>query len=353
MRLPEHRNDQTQQGKGNMKNRIAIALFSAALGFAGAASAEDMVFTSWGGTTQDAQKASWAESFTGETKINVTQDGPTDYGKIKAMVEAGNVNWDVVDVEGDYAVQAGKLGLLEKLDFSIIDKSKLDPRFVTDYSVGSFYYSFVIGCNKDAVAACPKTWADVFDTAKFPGKRAFYKWSAPGVIEAALLADGVAADKLYPLDLDRAFKKLDTIKADIIWWDSGAQSQQLLASAEAPFGSFWNGRLTALAATGVTVETSWTNNITAADALVVPKGTKNKEAAMKFIAHATSEQAQASFATATGYAPINLESNTLMDPELRKTLPDMQADTQVNADMDYWAEHRDAIGTRWYAWQAQ
>jgi len=336
-----------------MKNRIAIALFSAALGFAGTAHAEDMVFTSWGGTTQDAQKASWAEGFTAESKINVTQDGPTDYGKIKAMVEAGNVNWDVVDVEGDYAVQAGTAGLLEKLDFSVIDKSKLDPRFVTDYSVGSFYYSFVIGCNKDAVKECPKSWADVFDVKKFPGKRAFYKWSAPGVIEAALLADGVAADKLYPLDLDRAFKKLDTIKADIIWWDSGAQSQQLLASAEAPFGSFWNGRLTALAATGVTVETSWTNNITAADSLVVPKGTKNKDAAMKFIAHATSDQAQANFATATGYAPINLDANVLMDGELRQTLPDMQAETQVNADMDYWAAHRDEIGTRWYAWQAQ
>jgi putative spermidine/putrescine transport system substrate-binding protein len=336
-----------------MKTKLAIALLTAAIGMAGPAAAEDMVFTSWGGTTQDAQKTNWADSFTETTKINVTQDGPTDYGKIKAMVEAGNVTWDVVDVEGDYAVQAGKAGLLEKLDFSVIDKSKLDARFVTDYSVGSFYYSFVIGCNKDAVKACPKTWADLFDIAKFPGKRAFYKWSAPGVIEAALLADGVPADKLYPLDLDRAFKKLDTIKGDIVWWDSGAQSQQLLASAEAPFGSFWNGRLTALAATGVTVETSWTNNITAADALVVPKGAKNKEAAMKFIANATSDAAQAQFATITGYAPINTDSNVLMDAELRKSLPDMQADTQVNADMDYWADHRDEIGTRWYAWQAK
>lgn len=336
-----------------MKRTIALTLLSTTLFFAGQAAAEDMVFTSWGGTTQDAQKVYWADAFAAETSINITQDGPTDYGKIKAMVEAGNVTWDVVDVEGDYAVQAGNAGLLEKLDFSVIDKSKLDPRFVTDYSVGSFYYSFVIGCNKDAVEACPKTWAELFDTQKFPGKRTFYKWSAPGVIEAALLADGVSADKLYPLDLDRAFKKLDTIKGDIVWWDSGAQSQQLLASAEAPFGSFWNGRLTALAETGVTVETSWTNNITAADALVVPKGTKNKDAAMKFIAQATSASAQAQFATATGYAPINLESNTLMEPDLRATLPDMQAETQVNADMGYWAEHRDEIGTRWYAWQAK
>lgn len=333
----------------NLKSSLAILLVSAAL----PASAADMVFTSWGGTTQDAQNAAWAEPFAAETGTQVLQDGPTDYGKIKAMVEAGAVSWDVVDVEGDYAVQAGKAGLLEPLDFTIIDKSRLDPRFVTDHSVGSFYYSFVIGCNKDAVAECPKTWADLFDTAKFPGKRTFYKWSAPGVIEAALLADGVAPADLYPLDLDRAFKKLDAIKGDIIWWSSGAQSQQMLASAETPYGSFWNGRLTALAASGIAVETSWDQNITAADSLVVPKGAPNKEAAMRFIALATSPKAQAAMAAATGYAPINLDAPAEMDPGVRATLPDQQAETQVNADMAYWAEHRDEIGARWYAWQAQ
>ena len=334
--------------------RIAIAsAATAALLFTTPLMAADMVFTSWGGTTQDAQKAAWADKFTAESGINVLQDGPTDYGKIKAMVEAKGVTWDVVDVEGDYAAQAGKAGMLEKLDFSVIDKTKLDPRFVTDYSVGSFYYSFVIGCNADAVATCPKSWADLFDTTTFPGKRTFYKWSAPGVIEAALLADGVAPDKLYPLDLDRAFKKLDTIKADIVWWSGGAQSQQLLASAEAPFGSVWNGRMTALKESGVNAQTSWEQNITAADSLVVPKGAANKGAAMKFIALATSAQAQADMAKATGYAPVNTESAKLMDAETVKTLPDQQTASQVNADMTYWADNRDAIGERWYAWQAQ
>ncbi|MGN7751486.1 polyamine ABC transporter substrate-binding protein [Sinorhizobium sp. 22678] len=336
-----------------MKRIFALTIVAAAMATSAPASAADLVFSSWGGTTQDAQKAAWADKFAEKTGINVLQDGPTDYGKLKAMVEANAVTWDVVDVEGDYAAQAGKKGLLEKLDFSVIDKSKLDPRFVTDYSVGSFYYSFVIGCNKDVVDACPKTWADLFDTEKFPGKRTFYKWSAPGVIEAALLADGVPADKLYPLDLDRAFKKLDTIKGDIIWWSGGAQSQQLLASAEAPFGSLWNGRMTALAQSGINAETSWEQNITAADSLVVPKGAKNKEAAMQFIALATSAEAQAELASLTGYAPINLDSPKMMDPEVAKMLPDAQTASQVNADMNYWAENRDAIGERWYAWQAK
>src|SRR5690349_15944162 len=121
------------------------ALVSAAVLWCTPVQAKDMVFTSWGGTTQDAQKQAWAVPFGKQSGINVLQDGPTDYGKLKAMVEGGKPAWTVVDVENDFAVKGAKDGLLEPLDFSIIDKSKLDPRFVTPYSVGSFYYSFVLG----------------------------------------------------------------------------------------------------------------------------------------------------------------------------------------------------------------
>lgn len=332
----------------------SLALAAAMVIAAGTANAQQMVFTSWGGTTQDAQTQFWAAPFTEKSGIAVVQDGPTDYGKLTAMVEAGSVSWDVVDVEFDWALQAGEAGMLEPLDFDLIDRSRLDPRFVSDYAVGSFYYSFVIGWNPASFPGDgPSTMADLFDTENFPGKRTFYKWSAPGVIEAALLADGVPADELYPLDLDRAFAKLDTIKPNIIWWEGGAQSQQLLASGEAPIGLFWNGRLAALQADGMPVGISWQDNITAADALVVPKGARNKEAAMAFIAEATGAQAQADFATRTDYAPINLDSPDLMDAEIRATLPDAQTANQINADMAYWAEHRDEIGNRWYAWQAE
>ncbi|WP_343563766.1 ABC transporter substrate-binding protein [Kiloniella sp. b19] len=338
-----------------MKNGIIIGALSVALGFSSlGAKADEMVFSSWGGTTQDAQAEAWAKPFSEESGVSVVQDGPTDYGKIKAMVESGSVSWDVVDVEFDYAVQAGEAGLLEKLDFSIIDRSNLDPRFVTDYSIGSFYYSFVLGFNAGAFGGeTPKTWADLFDTERFPGKRAFYKWSAPGVIEAALLADGVAPENLYPLDLDRAFAKLDTIKDDIIWWGGGAQSQQLLASSETPLGMFWNGRLTALQKDGLDIGISWDQNITAADALVIPRGAKNRDAAMKFLAVASSAKGQAEFATLSGYAPINLKSGDVMEPDVRATLPDVQDANQVNTDVRYWAQNRDVIGKRWYAWQAE
>ncbi len=331
-----------------------LILGAAALLAASAAGAKPMVFASWGGTTQDAQAEAWAAPFSEETGTQVIQDGPTDYGKLTAMVEADAVNWDVVDVEYDFALKAAKEGLLEPLDFDIIDRDALDPRFVSDHAVGSFYYAFVLGYNPMHVSGeTPDSLSDLFDTEAFPGKRTFYKWSAPGVIEAALMADGVAAEDLYPLDLDRAFAKLDTIKDDIIWWSSGAQSQQLLASGEAPMGFFWNGRLAALEQDGMPVGIVWDQNITAADALVVPRGAPNREAAMRFIAEATSAEGQAAFATETGYAPINIGSPNLMDADMRATLPDSQTATQINADLAYWAEHRDEIGSRWYSWQAE
>jgi putative spermidine/putrescine transport system substrate-binding protein len=337
-----------------------LALSSLALGLMTAVTApvqaqqDSIVFTSWGGTTQAAQKKAWAVPFTAASGINVQMDGPTDYGKFKAMVESGNVNWDVVDVEADFAAKAAKDGLLEPIDYTVVPKAQLDPRFSGTHHVGSFYYAFVMAFNKDVFkGAAPGNFSALFETKAFPGKRTFYKWSAPGVLELALLADGVAADKLYPLDLDRAFKKLDTIKANIVWWTGGAQSQQLLASGEAPIGVFWNGRVHSVETSGTNVGVSWQQSLTAADVLVVPKGSKRKAQAMKFIAYAAGAKGQADFATDTAYAPVNLGSKALMTPAAVKTLPDQYTKGQINLNMAWWAENRDVVAKRWYAWQAQ
>ncbi|WP_407309320.1 ABC transporter substrate-binding protein [Pseudomonas sp. nanlin1] len=316
-----------------------------------AVAADSVNFVSWGGSTQDAQKQAWATPFTQATGTAVVQDGPTDYGKLKAMVESGNVQWDVVDVEADFALRAAAEGLLEPLDFNVIQKDRLDPRFVSDHGVGSFFFSFVLGYNEARLAGKkPQDWASLFDTKTYPGKRALYKWPSPGVLELALLADGVAADKLYPLDLDRAFKKLDTIKKDIVWWGGGAQSQQLLASGEVALGQFWNGRVYALQQDGAPVGVSWKQNLVMADFLVVPKGAKNKGAAMKLIAQAASAKGQADFAGLTAYAPVNLDSVQKLDPALAPNLPTAYAKDQITLDFAYWAKNGSSIATRWNEW---
>jgi len=328
---------------------IAVAGLLVTLGVQ--AQAESLNFTSWGGTTQDAQKKAWAGPFTQQTGIQVVQDGPTDYGKLQAMVQSGNVQWDVVDVEADFALRAAQQGLLEPLDFKTIDRSRIDPRFVNDHAVGSFFFSFVLGYNQGKLGSKqPQDWSALFDPTTYPGKRALYKWPSPGVLELALLADGVPKDKLYPLDLDRAFKKLDTIKKDIVWWGGGAQSQQLLASGEATLGQFWNGRVYALQQDGAPVGVSWKQNLVMADMLVVPKGAKNKEAAMKFLAEASGARGQAEFANLTAYAPVNLDSVAKLTPDLAKNLPTAYGSEQVTLDFAYWAQHGGEIASRWNEW---
>ena len=185
-----------------LNKRATAVLFAGLLSVTSQAllAAESVNFVSWGGSTQDAQKQAWADPFSKASGITVVQDGPTDYGKLKAMVESGNVQWDVVDVEADFALRAAAEGLLEPLDFKVIERDKIDPRFVSDHGVGSFFFSFVLGYNEGKLGAGkPQDWSALFDTKTWPGKRALYKWPSPGVLELALLADGVAADKLYPL----------------------------------------------------------------------------------------------------------------------------------------------------------
>ncbi|AUZ58756.1 ABC transporter, periplasmic spermidine putrescine-binding protein potD [Pseudomonas sp. XWY-1] len=336
-----------------LSKRVTAVLSASLLTLAcqAAQAADSLNFVSWGGTTQDAQKEAWAVPFTKATNIKVVQDGPTDYGKLKAMVESGNVQWDVVDVEADFALRAASEGLLEPLDFNQIKRDKIDPRFVSDHGVGSFFFSFVLGYNEGKLGANkPVDWTALFDTKAYPGKRALYKWPSPGVLELALLADGVAPDKLYPLDLDRAFKKLDTIKQDIVWWGGGAQSQQLLASGEASLGQFWNGRVYALQQDGAPVGVSWKQNLVMADFLVIPKGAKNKEAAMKFLANASSAEGQAEFANKTAYAPVNVDSVAKLDKDLAPNLPTAYAQDQVTLDFAYWAKNGQAIAARWNEW---
>ncbi|MEX6504610.1 ABC transporter substrate-binding protein [Pseudomonas zhanjiangensis] len=337
-----------------MVKKCAVAALAAgilAISGNAAIAASNLSFVSWGGTTQDAQKQAWAEPFSSSSGIRVVQDGPTDYGKLKAMVESGNVQWDVVDVEADFALRAASEGLLEPLDFSVIQRDKLDPRFVSDHGVGSFYFSFVLGFNQGKLGShAPQDWTALFDTAGYPGKRALYKWPSPGVLELALLADGVPADQLYPLDLDRAFTKLDTIKQDIVWWGGGAQSQQLLASGEVSLGQFWNGRVYALQQDGAPVGVSWKQNLVMADFLVIPKGAKNKDAAMQFLADASSAKGQAEFANLTAYAPVNIDSVSQLNPELAPNLPTAYAKDQITLDFAYWAKHGPAIAARWNEW---
>ena len=195
---------------------------------------KQLVVCSWGGAYQEAQRKTMFQPFEKETGIKIVEASPTDYGKLKAMVQSGNVEWDLVDV-GDLNVIAGmKDNLLEPLDYQTIDTKGVFPQVVHKYGIGTIYYSTVLAYStkKYAKGDHPKTWAQFWDAKAFPGPRTMRDNPADN-LEFALLADDVPIDKIYPLDVERAFKSMDRIKKDVnVWWTTGAQPAQLLSDGE-------------------------------------------------------------------------------------------------------------------------
>jgi putative spermidine/putrescine transport system substrate-binding protein len=313
-----------------------------------------LTFVSFGGVYQEAQRKAWLEPYTELTGVQFTEDENSSNATIKAQVEAGQVTWDVVDVGNDFGLDV-HADLLEPLDFNLIPKDELNADLgITDYRIPDITYGVVLAYNTEVLGAgnVPQGWADYFDTAKFPGKRGAWDYSEGGMFEFALMADGVAPDELYPLDLPRATAKLDTIKDDIVFWTSGAESQELIGSGEVSMTMIWNGRgWSAKNIDQKPVEIQWNQQIVTADYLVIPKGSPNKDAAMTFIAYTACAEHNAGPSEFIPYGPTNVNStaNAAMVNDLSVTNAD---ENSAYFDDTYLAENFDEIDAAWQAWKA-
>jgi putative spermidine/putrescine transport system substrate-binding protein len=309
-------------------------------------------FVSFGGVYQEAQRKAWLKPYTDATGVQFTEDENSSNATIKSQVEAGQVTWDVVDVGNDFGLDANK-DLLEPLDYSLIPKDEvLDTLGAGDYRVPDITYGVVLGYNTDKTAGkTPEGWADYFDTTKFPGKRGAWDYSEGGMFEFALMADGVKPADLYPLDLPRATKKLDTIKDSLVFWGSGAESQELIGSGEVAMTMIWNGR--AWSAKNIDkkpVAIQWNQQIVTADYLVVPKGSPNKDAAMKFIAYTICAANNAKPSQYIPYGPTN--KNSTPDPSAVPDLSVSNADANsAYFDDKYLIDNFKDIDAAWQAWK--
>jgi len=314
---------------------------------------KELVVVDWGGNYTDVSKKSRYEPF--EKKYNVTIKivSPTDYGKFKAMEQSGNIEWDVVNVDADFAIRGAKENLFEKLDYNIIKTDGVDKKFISDYGIGSETFAVAISYNTKTFNASnhPKTWSDVWDTKKFPGARSFQKY-AEGTLEAALLADGVAPDKLFPLDVDRAFASLDKIKPSVkSWWTAGAQAPQLLATGEVSTAAAWSGRVLAAKKQGSPENVEYNQALIYADSWVIPKGAPNKDLAMKFINYCTTAQTQAEFSKLVDYAPTNSKALPLLSEEIKTRLgQSTNSAKQIVADIQWWADNFNSVDARFQKW---
>jgi putative spermidine/putrescine transport system substrate-binding protein len=244
------------------------------------------------------------------------------------MVDSGNVTADVADADLFNAVSLGPTGHLEPIDYSIVSKEKTLPGYALEYGVSIILYGYAFVYDTEVYGDNPpQNWADFFDTEKFPGMRSLYKW-ANGSLEAALLADGVAADALYPLDMDRALAKIKSIKENSLYWGSGSEAHSMVVNGEVSMGMVWQNR-------GRNIENDTdgryklVNNqaIAMPGAYIVPKGNPAGAAAMQFIATAQEVPAQLALLECLGMTPSN--------PEAFEQIPEDQQPYAITSAMNF------------------
>jgi putative spermidine/putrescine transport system substrate-binding protein len=332
-----------------------VILLAAALSSLPASAEEQVVVSSWGGSFQDAEREAIFKDFEKETGIKVIEDSGPSRSKIQAMVQANNTQWDVAEpAPGDFALLV-KDGLLEKIDYSLFDKETLDalaPGTAQEYGAAGISYSRVIAWNTDSFPnGGPQTWEDFWNVEKFPGLRIMDTADyANSPIEYALMADGVPMDKLYPIDLDRAYASLEELRPHVVKWaNSAAMGPEALVAGEADIAVASSGRVAALKNEGAPVDFTYNQGALVQDYLVVPKGAKNKENAMKFIAFYFKAKGLARLAEIQPYGSPNLDAFKYMDEGLAKTLPSYPENAAVQLRIDYhwWASVDPATGKSW------
>ncbi|MDA0703253.1 MAG: ABC transporter substrate-binding protein [Proteobacteria bacterium] len=282
-----------------------------------------------GGDWADANFESYVEPFEKETGIKViaVRDW-TNLAMLKLMIENDNVEIDVGGMPYIDYLTAAKSGWLEKIDYSVFDAKTLDglsDRDKLEYGAGYIYAAYVLAYNTEALpeGKRPASWAEFWDVEKFPGSRTMRVGVyGSGPWEEALIADGVPMDQLYPLNIDRVFASLDKIKPHITkWWKEGAEGQQVFADGIADMGHVFNGRIGNLQKLGMPIAIEWNQAKMQVDYLVVPKGAKNRENAMKYVAFALRADRQGQFSTKIPYGPSNTHAYEHMPEDVAKNLP--------------------------------
>ena len=357
----------------------SAALISGAA-FAGSHMSMEMTIVSWGGAYSNSQLKAYHEPYSANTGVTILNDdsSSTAVAQLRAMNEAKNITWDVVDVEAAPAMQLCDEGLAIEIDPDTMlapapDGTPASEDFgdmlVSECFIPQIVYSTTFGYRTDLVGdTAPSSVCDVFNTAAYPGKRSLF--SVPiNTMEWALLCDGVAKADIYDTleteaGQDRALAKLDTIKDDVIWVSSGSDTPQLLADGEVIMGATYNGRLFSLIEEQKQpVAMIWDGQVMDLDGWIIPAGLSDerKARALDYVYFATDTQRLADQAKYISYGPARKSSAPLvsthatlgidMAPHM-PTDPDNAKNTLLY-NYSFWADYRDDIDAKFQAWLAK
>lgn len=339
------------------RNALKLAAGSAAASILampaiGRAATTQLSVANGGGALGDAFKVAVFDTFEKKTGIKIISAPYLEGAKLKAMVDAKAVDIDVTDTDSSEAAPLAVAGLLEEIDYGVVPDKGLLKGAATKHWTEVYIAGCVLAWNTQAAEknGRPKTWPEFFDPS-VKGRRTLWK-NAAQTMEVAALGAGQTLENLYPMNIDQAFAKLDGIRSSISWWTSGAQSAQLLVNNEVDFGMVWNGRIDPIKQQGGPVDYTFDYALHTPGIWSVPKGSRNRDAAMKFIAHNMDPEVQANFSKHISYGPTVEAAFELLTADERARLPSSPENRKLSVaiNADYWLENGKEIYDRFNTW---
>ncbi|WP_046112097.1 ABC transporter substrate-binding protein [Aquincola tertiaricarbonis] len=324
-----------------------------------AASARDLTVVSVGGALQEAFRQAYWQPYAAARGERLVEDtNVVGLTKVRAMVEAGQLQWDLVQMDEEDVVVGCDTGLLERIDWraAVPASRDLPPEMLNPCGLPTMIWAKVLSYDERRLSQGPRSWADFWDTRRWPGKRGLRK-QAKQTLEIALMADGVPPSEVYKLlatraGQDRAFAKLDQLKADIQWWEAGAQPIEWLASGAVVMSSAYNGRIAAANREGKSLATVWKQQINGPTYWVVLKGSPNKAQALALVDYMTGAARQKVFAETIPYGPVNPKAQALLGKPVLAMLPNapQNLDAPLLQNTQFWADHLDDLQQRFARW---
>ena len=357
--------------------RVPLALLAAATGvWHAGCGTEGVTVVSWGGSYEEACRKAVFEPFSAETGIEVhVESFNGGLAQVRAQVETGNVHWDIVDLEFADVVKGCDEGLFEVIDIDEFPPAPDGTAARDDYFEGTYsecggggtYYSAIFAYNRDAFSGeRPSTLEDFFDLGKFPGRRGMRRTPIVN-LELALMADGVPTEEVYavlstPEGVDRAFRKLDTIKTEVVWWETGAQPPQMLADQEVVMSTAFNGRIfNAQVLEEQPFTIVWDGQVLDYGQMAIVAGTPRLEAARQFLLFASRVESMAAIGRYIAYSPTRRSGMALIGThaetgvDMRPHMPSAPEHLAraLRNDPEWWTNHAEEMTERFSAWLAR
>ncbi|WP_042264089.1 ABC transporter substrate-binding protein [Paraburkholderia heleia] len=333
-----------------------LAAFAGALPVGALAQGKQIVVSDPGGPYTGAYRSAFYDPFEKATGIKVVSVARESQpvAQFAAMVQTRNYMWDatILTLSDDIPyLQANNF--LEPIGLKASDYPQLITNAITPDWLGVDVYATVLAYRQDKFAQNgPKSWADFWDVKRFPGRRCLRR-SPIDTLEQALLADGVPLDKLYPLDVDRAFRSLDKIKPHVnIWWTSGAQAMQAIQSGDVDMISTWNGRAQAARDGGAPVQIVWNEGLYSVEGWGIPKGTPRADMAKQFVRFCADAHRQAILTRTLAYGPTNRDAFASIPAaraDILPTAPGNLRDMRLPSPQ-WWQTNRQKVTERFNTW---